>query len=57
LLTALLWVTRPLLNYMGLDWLSDAGIAMAAVLLLFLLPSGQHSGERLLDWQSTRDLP
>lgn len=57
LLTALLWVTRPALNHLGLAWLSDAGIAIIAAILLFVLPSGHRRGERLMDWQETQALP
>ncbi|MDQ7040707.1 MAG: DASS family sodium-coupled anion symporter [Rhodothermus sp.] len=53
-ITALLWITRPLLTQ-WLPGLSDAGIAMGAALVLFLLPAGE--GQRLLDWQTARQLP
>ncbi|WP_129138405.1 SLC13 family permease [Modicisalibacter coralii] len=56
LLAALAWVTRPLINDAGLGWVSDTGIAIAAGLLLFILPSGQR-GHRLLSWEQARDLP
>ncbi len=52
--TALLWIVRPLLSQ-WVPGLSDAGIAMGAALVLFLLPAGQ--GQRLLDWESARHLP
>ena len=42
-LTALTWVTRPLLEQV-ISGLSDAGIAMAGAMLLFLLPSGADAG-------------
>jgi len=50
-LTALAWVTRPLIEALapGLA-LSDAGIALLAALALFLLPSGR--GGALLDWET-----
>ncbi|MFB9730879.1 SLC13 family permease [Ornithinimicrobium kibberense] len=54
-LAALAWVTVPLI------WeeppISDAGIAMAVALLLFLLPAGAARGVRLLDWESAVELP
>ena len=58
-LTALAWMSRPLLvrQVPALSGLSDAGIAMSAALLLFLLPSGEGSGHRLLDWRKARDTP
>jgi len=51
--TALGWMARPLLleAFPGLA-LSDAGIAMAGALALFVIPVGNGSGERLLDWES-----
>ncbi|MGC5583440.1 SLC13 family permease [Ornithinimicrobium sp. W1665] len=55
ILAALAWVTVPLI------WdeppISDAGIAMAVALLLFLLPAGAARGVRLLDWESAVQLP
>ncbi|MDO5498217.1 MAG: DASS family sodium-coupled anion symporter [Propionibacteriaceae bacterium] len=54
ILAALSWVFIPLL-FTGL--VSDAGIAMIAGLLLFLLPAGANKGVRLLDWESAIKLP
>ncbi len=56
-LAALAWVTRPLLNDLGLTWLSDTGIAIAAGVLLFLVPSGRGDGERLMIWEEAQKLP
>lgn len=57
LLTALLWVVRPLLNRMpGLDGLSDTVVAMAAGLSLFVLPAGDGSGA-LLRSEDLRRVP
>jgi sodium-dependent dicarboxylate transporter 2/3/5 len=58
-LTALAWMTRPILvEHVGwLAGLSDAGIAMSAALVLFILPSGEPSGRRLLDWRLARETP
>lgn len=58
-LTALSWIARPLLvrHVPALSGLTDAGIAMSAALLLFLLPSGEGSGRRLLDWRKARETP
>lgn len=54
-LTAGAWLTRPLIEivFPGLA-LSDAGIAIAAALVLFMLPSGD--GGRLLDWPTAATL-
>ncbi len=54
-LTALAWIFRPLLEWAFPSLiLSDAGIAMVAVLLLFLVQDGE--GERLLDWDTAATL-
>lgn len=54
-LAALSWITLPLI------WddppISDAGIAIAAGLLLFILPAGAKLGVRLLDWATAVQLP
>ena len=57
-LTGVTWMTRPILvEHVGpLAGLSDAGIAMTAALALFLLPSGEPDGRRLLDWKLAREL-
>jgi len=53
--TAGLWIARPFLMRLWPDLaLSDAGIAMMAAVLLFVLPSGQ--GGRLLDWERAKGL-
>nr|WP_297457317.1 SLC13 family permease [uncultured Halomonas sp.] len=57
LLAAVSWMTRPLINDAGIGWLSDTAVAIAAGLVLFLLPSGSRSGGRLLDWDDVKGLP
>ena len=57
LLAALAWVFRPLLNDVGIAWLNDTSIAIAAGLALFLIPSGNEKGVRLLDWERAQGLP
>lgn len=54
--TALLWVSRPLLLRF-LPSLSDAGIAMAAGVALFLIPSDFRKGEFLMDWRTASRVP
>jgi sodium-dependent dicarboxylate transporter 2/3/5 len=56
--TALLWLTRPLLQklFPALA-LSDTGIAMAGALALFVIPAGGAAGGRLLDWAHAERLP
>jgi len=53
---AVLWITRPLLESV-VPGLSDAGIAMAMGLLLFLLPADASRGIFLLQWDDAERLP
>lgn len=55
-LTALLWITRPLLEDV-LPNLSDAGIAIAGGLLLFVIPVDLKRGVFVHSWASARRLP
>lgn len=50
---ALLWFTSP---FIQLAALNDTSIAIAGAVVLFLLPSGDVSSPRLLDWQDTKEL-
>ena len=54
-LAAISWISFPLI------WeeppISDAGIAIAAGVLLFILPAGAKLGVRLLDWSTAVQLP
>ena len=54
-LAAVSWVAIPLL--LEDPFISDAGIAVAVGVLLFLCPSGHARGVRLLDWDSAVKLP
>ena len=53
---AALWIFRPLLQP-HVPGLSDAGVAIAAGLALFLIPVDLSKGEFLLDWKASRELP
>lgn len=56
-LTASCWMARSYVNKaFGLD-VSDTGIAMTAAVLLFLLPNGADSSERLLTWKQAEKVP
>ena len=59
LFTILAWFLRPAINRIFLLDVSDAGIAMLAASLLFLLPGGNRAGthQRLLDWDKAREIP
>jgi solute carrier family 13 (sodium-dependent dicarboxylate transporter), member 2/3/5 len=54
-LAAAAWLTQPLLARV-VPGLSDAGIAVMASLLLFLIPVGNR-GERALGWNATTGVP
>jgi sodium-dependent dicarboxylate transporter 2/3/5 len=62
-LTAAAWVTRPLLTEVELAGgqplagLTDAGIAIGAAIVLFIVPAGGRSGEALMDWPTAVRLP
>ena len=55
-ITALLWITRPLLTPF-LPGLTDAGIAMAGGLVLFLIPVDFKRGIFVQNWKTARELP
>ncbi|TWJ06704.1 SLC13 family permease [Altererythrobacter ishigakiensis] len=51
------WVLRkPISSSLGLEGLSDAGVAMTAALLAFLIPSGTDR-HALVTWEDTKRLP
>jgi len=57
-LTALAWVTRPLLQRIFPELeLTDTTIALAGAVLLFLIPNGIERGRFLLTWQQAERLP
>ncbi|CAM4145984.1 SLC13 family permease [Pseudoalteromonas ostreae] len=57
LFAAVCWIFRPLIaDFSGLK-ISDTGIAIAAALLLFVLPANKGRDERILDWQSAAGVP
>ena len=54
----LLWMSRKWLNHVsGLEGLSDAGIVMAAALLLLVIPSKKGSVTSLMEWEDVGRLP
>jgi len=58
LAVVLLWMSRKWLNDApGLEGLSDAGIVMAAALLLFVIPAEKTSANRLMEWEDVARLP
>ena len=53
--TALLWITRDLINQLHWVKLDDNMIAIFGALLLFIFPSGDGRG-KLLDWGDTKNM-
>jgi len=62
-LTALAWMTRTAPSggwgeWLGLSsYVGDSTVALAATIVLFVLPSGQGNGARLLDWDTASRIP
>jgi sodium-dependent dicarboxylate transporter 2/3/5 len=51
------WILRkPIASTLSIEGLSDAGVAMAAALLAFLIPSGSDR-HALVTWEDTKRLP
>ena len=44
-------------NLLGLPKASDADVALLGAVALFLIPSGEKPGEKLLDWQTAVKIP
>ncbi|UCS92554.1 SLC13 family permease [Echinicola marina] len=55
-LVSFCWITRVFLLQELLPFLNDTIIALAGVLLLFIIPSGQGN-KRLLDWKTAENIP
>ncbi|MFK8029056.1 MAG: DASS family sodium-coupled anion symporter [Gammaproteobacteria bacterium] len=60
--TAFLWITRrePFggwSQWLGLPTANDASVALLAVVAMFLIPSGDRKGDRLLDWKTASNIP
>ncbi|HET7414619.1 MAG TPA: SLC13 family permease [Arthrobacter sp.] len=56
-LTALAWITRTFFLSRFIEGVSDAGIAIAASVVLFLIPTISKRGGRILDWETAVKLP
>ncbi len=56
LLTAALWITKDLLNTIGLFKLDDNMIAIMGATALFITPSGNSKDEPLLQWKDTQKM-
>lgn len=55
IITALLWITRDLINQAGIVKLDDSMIAVFGALLMFIVPSGSagDANHKILDWPDT----
>lgn len=53
ILTAVLWITKDLINQLNLVKLDDNMIALIGATALFIVPSGKQKNEALLDWKDT----
>lgn len=53
LITATLWITRGLINKLGLFTLDDNMIALIGATLLFIISAGNGENETLLNWKDT----
>ena len=53
--TALLWITRDLINQTGVVKLDDSMIAVFGALLMFIVPAGSivNTNNKILDWPDT----
>lgn len=55
--TAFLWMICGTLNAPLNRYVSDTSIAIFGGVLLFIIPSGLSKNEKLLDWDSAKELP
>lgn len=51
------WILRGLLDIEALSAVSDASIAIAGALLLFIIPAEKNFAEPLLDWHTAKTIP
>ena len=61
-LAALAWITRGIpfggwSQWFGITTAGDATVALLAVVFLFLIPSGEGKGQKLLDWPTAVQIP
>jgi sodium-dependent dicarboxylate transporter 2/3/5 len=54
--TAALWITKDLINQLGIIKLDDNMIALIGGISLFIFPSGKTKNENLLEWGDTKKL-
>lgn len=56
-LTAAAWIFQPLLAANLIGWLNDTVIAIAAAIILFLLPVSLRERKFLMDWDTAQGMP
>ena len=61
-ITALLWMSRKepfggWSSWFELEFVNDASVALIAVVVMHLVPSGKEDGSKLLDWESASSIP
>ena len=66
-ITAFCWITRPFLNqlqihigtasFMPFSGLTDAGIAMAGGVILFVIPLERNAKSFVMNWDTAKELP
>jgi sodium-dependent dicarboxylate transporter 2/3/5 len=56
-LVALGWILRGLLEFEALSSISDASIAIAGAVLLFIIPAEKNFTQPLLDWHTAKTIP
>lgn len=54
--TALLWITKDIINQQALFKLDDNMIAVMGAFLLFVIPSGDAANKPLLEWHDTNKM-
>ncbi|AOY87369.1 anion transporter [Marinobacter salinus] len=56
-LTASAWIFRPLLSGSLMPWLSDTGIAIAAAIVMFIIPVNARERVFVLNWETAKGIP
>ena len=56
-LTAMAWIFQPLLSADLLPWLNDTVIAIAAAIVLFLIPVSLRDRQFVMDWDTAQGMP
>ncbi|MEO9872909.1 SLC13 family permease [Ekhidna sp.] len=57
IVTAFLWITRSFLLNQFISGINDTVIAIAAALMMFIIPSKEKKGKALLTWNEAEKLP